>query len=102
MAKTDAFLYFIIASILSSIASLLKWAAAALMTAYFTVSYGRARRRFRASIPDDSPAVRRWLAGQRLRRPLEVRQSALVSSPLTYGGEKHWLRASSMSIRVSA
>ena len=60
-------------------------AAAALMAAYFTVSYGRARRRFRASIPDDSPAVRRWLAGQRLRRPLEVRQSDLVSSPLTYG-----------------
>ena len=60
-------------------------AAAALIAAYFTVSYGRARRRFRASIPDDSPAVRRWLAGQRLRRPLEVRQSDLVSSPLTYG-----------------
>ena len=60
-------------------------AAAALMAAYFIVSYGRARRRFRASVPDDSPAVRRWLADQKLRRPLEVRQSALVSSPLTYG-----------------
>ena len=60
-------------------------AGAALMAAYFTVSYGRARRRFHASVPDDSPAVRRWLADQRLRRPLEVRQSALVSSPLTYG-----------------
>ncbi len=60
-------------------------AAAALMAAYFTVSYGRARRRFRSSVPDNSPAVRRWLADQKLRRPLEVRQSALVSSPLTYG-----------------
>lgn len=60
-------------------------AAAALMAAYFTVSYGRARRRFCASAPDDSPAVRRWLAAQKLRRPLEVRQSSLVSSPLTYG-----------------
>ena len=60
-------------------------AVAALIAAYFAVSYGRARRRFRTSVPDDSPAVRRWLAGQRLRRPLEVRQSALVSSPLTYG-----------------
>ena len=58
---------------------------AALMAAYFTVSYARARRRFRTSVPDDAPAVRRWLACQRLRRPLEVRQSALVSSPLTYG-----------------
>lgn len=58
---------------------------AALMAAYFTVSYVRARRRFRCSSPDNTPAVRRWLAGQRLHRPLEVRQSALVSSPLTYG-----------------
>jgi len=60
-------------------------AVAALTAAYFTVSYVRARGRFRASVPDDSPAVRRWLAAQRLHRPLEVRQSALVSSPLTYG-----------------
>ena len=62
------------------------WLAVAVLTAaYFTVSYVRARGRFRASVPDDSPAVRRWLAAQRLHRPLEVRQSALVSSPLTYG-----------------
>lgn len=60
-------------------------AGAALMAAYFTVFYVRARRRFRCSSPDNTPAVRRWLAGQWLHRPLEVRQSALVSSPLTYG-----------------
>lgn len=60
-------------------------AGAALMAAYFTVSYVRARNRFRRSRPDDTPAVRRWLAGRTLRRPLEVRRSALVSSPLTYG-----------------
>lgn len=70
----------------SSSAPAVIWlAVAALMAAYYMVSYGRARRRFRASVQDDSPAVRKWLAGQRLRRPLEVRQSALVSSPLTYG-----------------
>lgn len=57
----------------------------ALMAAYFVVFYVRTRRQFRISTPDDTPAVRRWLAGQRLRRPLEVRQSAQVSSPLTYG-----------------
>lgn len=60
-------------------------AGAALMAAYFTVSYVRARRRFQASTPDDTLAVRRWLAGRTLCRPLEVRQSTLVSSPLTYG-----------------
>ena len=58
---------------------------AALVAAYFTVSYVRARSRFHRSSPDNTPAVRRWLAGQRLHRQLEVRRSALVSSPLTYG-----------------
>lgn len=60
-------------------------AGAVLMAAYFIVSYVRARKRFCCSSTDNTPAVRRWLAGQRLHRPLEVRQSALVSSPLTYG-----------------
>lgn len=57
----------------------------AVMSAYFTACYVRARRRFCSSHPDDTPPVRRWLAGRTLRRPLQVRQSALVSSPLTYG-----------------
>ena len=57
----------------------------ALMAAYFAVSYVRARGRFRISSPDNAPAVQRWLAVQRLRRPLKVRRSVLVSSPLTYG-----------------
>lgn len=57
----------------------------ALMAAYFAVCYVRARGRFRISGPDDAPAVQRWLAVQRLRRPLKVRRSAQVSSPLTYG-----------------
>lgn len=60
-------------------------AGAAAMGACFTVCYVRARRRFRCSGPDDTPTVRRWLAGRTLRRPLQVRQSALVSAPLTYG-----------------
>lgn len=65
---------------------LMVWlAGAALTAAYFMASYVRARRRFRCSSLDNTPAVRRWAACRTLRRPLEVRQSALVSSPLTYG-----------------
>ena len=58
---------------------------AALIAAYFAVSYWRARRLFAVSILDATPAVRCWVAGQTLRRPLQVRQSPLVESPLTYG-----------------
>lgn len=57
----------------------------ALMAAYFAVLYLRGGRKFRQSLPDETPAVRDWLAGRRLFRPLEVRQSDRVSSPLTYG-----------------
>ena len=56
-----------------------------LMAAYFVVCYVRAKGRFRTSCPDNTPAVQNWLAGRNLRRPLEVRQSDLVFSPLTYG-----------------
>ena len=62
------------------------WLAGAALTAvYFAVLYLRARQRFRASVPVATPAVREWLATRSLRRPLEVRQSDQVSSPLTYG-----------------
>lgn len=37
-------------------------AVAVLLSAAFAVSYARARRRFSLSRPDDTPAVRRWLA----------------------------------------
>lgn len=57
----------------------------ALMAAYFAVCYVRAKGRFRTSCPDNTPAVQNWLSDRNLRRPLEVRQSDLVSSPLTYG-----------------
>lgn len=62
------------------------WLVGAVLTAaYFTVSCVRIGRRFRVSSPDDTPAVRSWLADQKLRRPIEVRRSPSVSSPLTYG-----------------
>lgn len=69
----------------SAVLPMVWMAGAAVMSAYFTACYVRARRRFCGSRPDDSPPVCRWMAGRTLRRPLQVRKSALVSSPLTYG-----------------
>lgn len=60
-------------------------AGAVLMAVYFVVFYVRAKRKFRASLPDNTPAVQSWLTGRKLYRRLEVRQSDQVSSPLTYG-----------------
>lgn len=61
------------------------FAGAVLMAVYFGLIYIRGMRRFRESIPHETPAVKQWLAEQKLRRPLEVRQSDKISSPLTYG-----------------
>lgn len=52
---------------------------------YFLISYLRSLQKFRMSIPDDTPYVQGWLTAHRIFRPLAVRSSDLISSPLTYG-----------------
>lgn len=62
------------------------WLAGFVLTAaYFLICYAQAMRRFQTSCPDTTPAVQSWLLGQKLRRPLQVRQSDQIFSPLTYG-----------------
>ena len=56
-----------------------------LLAADFTISYLRSLQKFRMSLPDNTPYVQRWLSEHRITRPLEVRSSDLISSPLTYG-----------------
>lgn len=65
---------------------LLLWAAVGLLLALvFLFSHLRARRTYRASLPVESPFVSAWLETHRLRRPVQVRYSDQISSPLTYG-----------------
>ncbi|MCD8368169.1 MAG: M56 family metallopeptidase [Clostridiales bacterium] len=62
------------------------WLAGSLVLAALCLyGYLRCMARFRASMPDDTPEVQRWLEEHRLRRPLEVRVSDQITSPLTYG-----------------
>lgn len=37
------------------------------------------------SIPDNTPYIQNWLTAHQISRPLAVRSSDLISSPLTYG-----------------
>ncbi|MCD8086576.1 MAG: M56 family metallopeptidase [Clostridiales bacterium] len=62
------------------------WLAGSLLLgALCLYSYLRCMKRFRASLPDDTPEVRHWLEEHRLHRPLEVRTTDQITSPLTYG-----------------
>ncbi len=64
----------------------LLWGAGALfLTAWFLRSYVRSMRTFRSSLPDRTPAVQSWLTKHPCLRPLEVRRSDRITSPLTYG-----------------
>ena len=58
---------------------------ALLLVLYFSISYLRSMRKFRMSIPDNTPYIQNWLIAHQISRPLVVRSSDLISSPLTYG-----------------
>ena len=58
---------------------------ALLLVLYFSISYFRSMRKFRMSIPDNTPYIQNWLTAHQISRPLAVRSSDLISSPLTYG-----------------
>lgn len=58
---------------------------AGLLAVYFTISYVRNNRKFRTSVPCEKPFAEKWLAKYRIVRPMEVRESDQIFSPLTYG-----------------
>ena len=56
-----------------------------LLAIYFSISYFRSMRKFRMSIPDNTPYIQNWLTTHQIIRSIEARSSDLISSPLTYG-----------------
>ena len=62
------------------------WLAGAVICgAFFLITYLRCRREFRTALPVESENLPDWLAGQKLRRRVSLRQSDRVDAPLTYG-----------------
>ncbi|MDE7229634.1 MAG: peptidoglycan DD-metalloendopeptidase family protein [Oscillospiraceae bacterium] len=55
-------------------------------TAFFMLSYLKSLRKFGESLPvDNNEYISQWLAEHRLFRRITVRQSDMISAPLTYG-----------------
>ena len=52
---------------------------------FFVIAYIRHLRRFRDAVPVETGFTREWLASHPLRRPVAVRESGSVTTPLTYG-----------------
>lgn len=62
------------------------WLAGALACAlFFLVSCRRYRRKFQCSLPAGSLFVQVWLSRRKLKRPVQVRVSDQIASPLTFG-----------------
>ena len=56
-----------------------------LCAAFFTISYLHWRFEFQTSLPVQNNYVNRWLKTHLQKRPVSVRQSDKISTPLTYG-----------------
>lgn len=52
---------------------------------FFIVAYVKCRREFKMSLPVENSFTARWLREHSLRRPVQIRQSDRIKSPLTYG-----------------
>lgn len=68
-----------------SIPTLIWLAGAGLGVFYFAVSYWREIRRFQMSLPSDSPFLKAWLDEHPIIRPVAIRVSDQILSPVTYG-----------------
>jgi len=65
---------------------LLLWIGGAVLLALiFLILHLRGRRVYAASLPVEQPFAKSWIEEHRLRRPVQVRYSDRIESPLTYG-----------------
>lgn len=74
----------------SSVPSLSPWlllwiGGAVLLALIFLVLHLRGRRIYAASLPVEQPFAKAWIEEHRLRRPVQIRYSDRIESPLTYG-----------------
>lgn len=56
-----------------------------LLAGFFIFSYFKCYREFQMSFPVDNEISRKWLTAHQLRRPISIRQSGCIGTPLTYG-----------------
>ena len=62
------------------------WAAGVILCAiFFVLVYWKCHKEFQMSLPVENTFTQRWLQAHQLMRSISIRQSSLVSAPLTFG-----------------
>lgn len=62
------------------------WIMGALICALlFSIAYWKCYREFQTSLPVDNDFTRNWLNSHQIKRRISIRQSPLISTPLTFG-----------------
>lgn len=62
------------------------WAIGALLCAVvFIITYWKCYKEFQTSLPINNEFTQNWLSSHRMKRSIQIRQSELVSAPLTFG-----------------
>lgn len=62
------------------------WCAGAIFcTAFYLIAWLRCRFEFQTSLPVNTPFTEQWLKEHPLKRPLSIRQTDKIDTPLTYG-----------------
>lgn len=62
------------------------WATGVILCAiFFVLVYWKCHKEFQMSLPVENTFTQRWLQAHQLRRSISIRQSSLVSAPLTFG-----------------
>lgn len=62
------------------------WIMGALICALvFSITYWKCYREFQTSLPVDNDFTRNWLNNHQIKRRISIRQSPLISTPLTFG-----------------
>ena len=56
-----------------------------ILSVFFALSYIRCIKKFGESLPVEDEFISQWLGGHRPLRKISVRQSDMISTPLTYG-----------------
>ncbi len=81
--RTAAAVYAFLSAV--SVLTLVWFAGVLACAAFFIITYVRSRRKFSFSTPVQNAYTKRWLSQHEQRRTVSIRQTDLISAPLTYG-----------------